>query len=186
MSIRYYFFAFKWLEILPYLGWGVSLNLLTLPPSEAYYTYTFPKKRKQRPLSPQVDFVDKHQIRHKKNLNVCVSWGGWQSLLSSSNRELNFFKVCVVSEGWLNFSRPNFSNSVSFQAVALALDISQGYSMRAFGGWLGWLAFSRNSRKKNFECVRRFGELTSLLEAKFFKQCPLSSNGYSSRDSPGI
>ena len=64
------------------------------------------------------------------------------------------WNVCVVSEGWLNFLRPNFSNSVCFQAVALALDILQEYSMRAFGGWLGWLAFSRNSRrKKSNVCV---------------------------------
>ena len=74
--------------------------------------------------------------------SMCA-FGGWLGWLAFSRKSRNFFSnVCVVSEGWLHFSRPNFSNSVWFQGFDLALDNFSRYSMCDFGGWLGWLGFS--------------------------------------------
>ena len=118
--------------------------------------------------------------------SMCA-FGGWLGWLAFSRKSRNFFSnVCVVSEGWLHFSRPNFSNSVCFRGFALALDNFSRYSICAFGGWLGWLGFSRKARAKIFKCVRRFWGLTSFLEANFFKQCLVSSSCPSSRDFPLI
>ena len=112
------------------------------------------------------------EIFHWCSMCAFGSWLGW--LAFSRKSRIFFSNVCVVLEGWLHFSRPNFSNSVCFQGFDLALDNFSRYSMRDFGGWLGWLGFSRENREFFFKCVCRFGGLTSLLEAKFFKQCLLS------------
>ena len=85
--------------------------------------------------------------------SICA-FGGWLGWLAFSRKSRNFFSnVCVVLEGWLHFSRPNFSNSVCFQGFDLALDNFSRYSMCDFGGWLGWLAFSRENQEFFFKCV---------------------------------